>query len=344
MNLLLITSFLVYIFGLFNLLGINPVYFKNQLIWGIISIGIYLLVKKVGIHFFRLNSKFFYWIFLGILIITFVIGMEAKGSKRWIDLYFFSFQGSEFFKFFFMIFLADYFTRNKKFLHDLSFFIKSLIYFLIPTFIIFKQPDLGSAIIYVMIFFSMALFSGIPKKNILKTLMIFMLVIPVGWIFLKGYQKERIISFLNPNVDQSGMAYNMIQAIVTIGSGMFSGKGLGAGTQSGLSFLPESHTDFAFSSLVEQFGFVGGFAVIVLYLIITVIIIRKILTWYYQRNEDGKFKFLLSIGFFSYFIIQVFVNIGMNLGIMPITGITLPLISYGGSSLITWVMLIALMP
>lgn len=344
MNFVLITSFFLYIFGLFNLLGINPAYFKSQLIFGIVGIGIYLLIRKIGLHFFRLNSLLLYWVFIGILIVTFIIGIEVKGSKRWIDFYFFSFQASEFFKFFFMIFLADYFTQNKKYLHDMSFFIKSLVYFLIPTFIIFKQPDLGSAIIYVAIFFGVAWFSGIPKKNILKVLSMAFLIVPVSWLFLKEYQKDRILSFLNPNLDQSGTAYNMIQAIITIGSGKFLGRGLGSGTQSGLSFLPENHTDFAFSSLVEQFGFIGGFAVIFLYVILTVVIIRKILDWYYQRSEDGKFKFLLAIGFFSYFIVQVFVNVGMNLGLMPITGITLPLISYGGSSLITWIMIIALLP
>ncbi len=337
-------SSFIYLFGLFNLLGINHLYFRSQLIFGLIGVFVFLIVKKAGLHFFRANAYPLYWIFLAILIVTFIIGMEVKGSRRWIDLYFFSFQGSEFYKIFFAIFIADFYIKHKRSLKEFSVFVKALIYFLIPTLIIFKQPDLGNAIIFATIFFSITFFSGIPKRSILKLSMLTVFILPLGWMLLKEYQKARILSFLNPHLDQSGNAYNMIQAIITVGSGKFIGKGLGRGTQSELLFLPENHTDFAYSSLVEQFGFVGGFTVIVLYAILAIILLKKIFRYYGEKSEDSQFKFLFTIGFFSYFIVQVFVNIGMNLGIMPITGITLPLISYGGSSLVTWMIAMALLP
>lgn len=342
MSPLFIASLFLYIFGLFNLLGIKPQFFNNQLIFGVVGIFIYIIVRRIGLPFFRVNAKVFYWLFIGILLITYVIGSEIKGSKRWIDFYFFSFQASEFLKIFFMIFMADFFVRSKKSLHELSYFLKSLFYFALPALIIFKQPDLGSAIVYVSIYFSIAFFSGVPLRNIAKVSVLLSFVVPLGWLLLKEYQKARFLSFLNPHLDASGTSYNMLQAIITVGSGNFLGRGLGAGTQSELFFLPENHTDFAYSSLVEQFGFIGGLAVIIIYMAIAFLLIKKIIKFYYDRSEDGKFKFLLTMGFFSFFIVQVFINVGMNLGIMPITGITLPLISYGGSSLITWIIALAL--
>lgn len=344
MSSLLLVSVFILVVGLFNLLGIDPRLFRDHLINVIVGIGTFFLVRKIGIHFFRANYKTFYFVFLGLLALTYIVGIEVKGSKRWIDLFIFSFQASEFYKVFLMVFFAEYFIHNRRNIYNTTFLFKSLGYFFVPAFLVFKQPDLGNTLVYSAIFFSMAFFSGIPKINLFKILLIITAIIPFGWFVLKDYQKIRILSFFNPHLDQAGNAYNMIQAMVTVGSGKFLGRGLGMGTQSGLYFLPENHTDFAYSSLTEQFGFVGGWVVIVLYTILAVILIKKIITYYYERSEEGKFKFLFTIGFFSYFIIHVFVNIGMNLGIMPITGITLPLISYGGSSLITWMIALALIP
>ncbi len=338
------TSLLITAFGIFNLLGINQQYFRNQFIFAIIAVIASLLVRRIGVHYFRFNIHTIYWFFIGLLLITYGIGLEIKGSKRWIDFYFFSFQGSELFKIFFIMFLADFFVRYRKLFRDFTFFLKAFLYFILPALIIFKQPDLGNAIVFTSIFLAIVFFSSMPKKNIVKIVSLGFLILPIGWLFLKDYQKSRILAFLNPNTDQSGTAYNMIQAIITVGSGKFLGRGLGAGTQSGLSFLPENHTDFAFSSYVEQFGFLGGMVLIVLYLIIAIVLIRRIFHFYNQRDDDGKFKFLFLIGFFTFFITQVFINIGMNLGLLPITGITLPLLSYGGSSLLTWFIGIALLP
>lgn len=340
----LIPSLFLYTFGFFNLLGIKRGLILNYVVFFVISLAIMFLVRKVGVQFFRLNSYFFYWLFIGLIVLTYIVGLEAKGSQRWINLYFFNFQASEFFKVFFILFFAEMFATKKRIMHDLSFFLLNVFYFLLPTLLIFKQPDLGSAMVYVFVFFTMIFFSGVPRKYLLYAAALALVFLPAGWYLLHDYQRARILSFFNPHIDRSGDSYNMTQAIITIGSGNFLGHGLGLGTQSRLSFLPENHTDFAFSSLVEQFGFIGGLAVIILYGVMSFIFIKRIIKFFYRTDPDGKFKFLYTLGFFSFMIFQVFVNMGMNLGVLPIAGITLPLISYGGSSLITWMIGLAFMP
>jgi len=340
----LIPSLLIFIFGLLNLLGIGANLFMSQLVYGVLAVLAYVVARRIGYKFFRFNITFFYWIFVVMLIVTYVIGLEIKGSKRWIDLYFFSFQGSEFLKVFFVMYLADFFSKNRRFLNHIGLFLQSCVYFIIPAFIIFKQPDLGNALVYVSIFIMMLLYSHTPKRFIFYILAVISFFSPILWFFLKAYQRARIISFLNPNIDQTGQSYNMMQALITVGSGSFLGKGLSNGTQTKLFFLPENHTDFAFSSLVEQFGFVGGAVVIVLYMCIAYMLIRWIMRYFYAKDDEGSYRFLYMVGFLTYFVTQVFVNIGMNIGIMPITGITLPLISYGGSSLVTFMLFLAMIP
>jgi rod shape determining protein RodA len=336
MILLYLSTFILYIFGLLNLFGVERQYFFKHLIFALVGLGIFFLIRKIGFTFFRLNAKFFYWVFIFIMLITYIIGFEAKGSRRWIDLYFFNFQASEFFKIFFVIFIADYFSKFRSRVTMLTFYLKGLLYFLLPALMIFKQPDLATTIVLSFIFIVLCFFSKIPKKYFLYTLLVGILVLPIGIFFLKDYQKQRITSFFNPHVNKQSTSYNMTQAIISIGSGGLVGRGLGLGTQSQLYFLPENHTDFAFSAMVEQLGFLGGAVVISLYGVIVGVMIKKLVDYYYIKDEEGQFKFFFILGFLAFFIFQIFVNIGMNLGMLPIAGITLPLISYGGSSLITW--------
>lgn len=332
---LLLPSFFLYLFSLFNLLGIRQSLVINHLVFFVIALIFYYVVSKIGRNFFQINIHVIYWFFIFLLVGTYILGLEIKGSRRWIDLYFFNFQPSEFFKIFFILFFAKFLAKENKQMSEIGVFILSLIYFIIPTLIIFKQPDLGNALVYFIIFVSIVLFSYIPKKILLYFILILVLVTPLGWFFMKDYQRDRLTSFLNPHIDQKGASYNMRQALITTGSGQFSGKGLGLGTQSRLYFLPENHTDFAFSSLVEQFGFMGGGIVIGLFAFLMYSIVRKLSRLLSAHDEDSKERFLYAIGFLSYIVFQVVVNIGMNLGIMPVAGIALPFISYGGSSLIT---------
>ena len=341
---IIISSMLLSIFGLFNLFGLDHDLFFRQLIYLIFGFLGYYFLKSIGSHFFRINSKFFYWFFIGILLITFVVGLEIRGSKRWLNFYFFNFQGSEFFKIFFILFLAEILTVRNILANSFSNFFKIFLYFLLPFIIIFKQPDLGNAMVYFFIFFILILFSTVPKKYPGYLIGLIIAFTPVGWLLMKDYQQARIISFIRPQLDTQGTAYNMIQAVITIGSGMFFGRGLGLGTQSRLFFLPENTTDFAFASLVEQFGFFGGFFVLIFFALIFIDLAKKTIYFYYQKSEDGQKKFLYCLGVLTYFVSQTIVNLGMNMGIMPVTGIALPFISYGGSSVMALLLGLALLP
>lgn len=330
--------------GVFNLIGIKQNLVFNQISYTVLGLIAYFTVRKIGKKFFLLNSKVFYRLFILILLSTFVFGLEIKGSRRWIDLFFFNFQASELFKVFFILFMSDFLVGNYIIVHSMSFFLLSFFYFIIPTLLIFKQPDLGNAAVYFFIYISLIMFSDLPKKYLLYFLLVLMLLMPVGWILMKDYQRARITSFFNPMIDQRGTAYNMTQAIITSGSGKFTGRGMGLGPQSKLAFLPENHTDFAFSSLVEQFGFVGGFATLFLFAIIVFSLFVRLIDLYYLKDPQDRKNFFYLIGFLSYFVFQILVNIGMNLGLFPITGIALPFISYGGSAFIALMIGLALLP
>ena len=332
------------VFGLFNLFGLSHDLFIRQIIYLFFGFLSYFIIKSIGSHFFRINSKFFYWFFIAILIITFIVGLEVKGSKRWLNFFFFNFQGSEFFKVFFILFLAEILTIKNILSNTFFNFVKIFLYFLIPFLIIFKQPDLGNAMVYFFIFFTLLLFSNFSKKYLGYLIGFIVLFVPIGWLIMKDYQKARIISFINPHLDVQGSAYNMIQSVITIGSGMFFGRGLGLGTQSRLFFLPENTTDFAFASLIEQFGFFGGFFVLIFFTAIIIYLVKKTIYFYYQKSDLDQKKFLYCLGMLMYFVSQTIINLGMNMGIMPIAGITLPFISYGGSSVMALLIGFALIP
>lgn len=294
----------------------------------------------MGLNFFKLNSGFFCFIALILLLLTFFLGQEIRGSQRWLDFYFFKFQSSEFLKPFFIIYLADLLSNEwSKPISILDFkkiFI-SFLFFLLPTTIVFKQPDLGNTAVLVAIYSSLLFFIGMPRRYFGYFFLFLFVSAPLLWKILADYQKERILSFINPQIDPKGISYNLIQSIITVGSGGLFGRGLGLGTQSRFSFLPENHTDFVFASLVEQFGFVGGVVVIFFYLVIIFQLIKKIFT--YQKES---FILLFLIGATAFLISQIFINIGMNFGILPITGTALPLISYGGSSIVSTMMILGL--
>lgn len=326
-------------------MGMRQDLFFNHIIYFALGLAAFFVVKTVGIHFFRQNSQPIYWILLALLIITFIIGLEVKGSRRWIDLYFFQFQPSELFKVFFIIFLSDFYSKQRFLPSRRDLFLKSFLFFAVPAGIIFLQPDLGTSLVFGAIFVVMTMLSRTPKRYLMALFAIVAILLPIAWNLniLKDYQKNRLTSFIDPSVSKTA-SYNMTQAIIASGSGKFFGRGLGMGKQSQLYFLPEFHTDFAYSSLVEQFGFVGGITVIILYIIMAFYLLQKALLYYSSRDEQGRFKYFYTIGFLTMILFQVFVNIGMNLGVMPIAGITLPFISYGGSSLVTLLIGLALLP
>jgi rod shape determining protein RodA len=312
--------------SLFIISSTNPGLFTQQLIAIIFGIALYIFFANVDYRIWGKFSVMIYALSIFFLAVS-LLGPNIRGSHRWIDIGITSIQPSELIKPFLIIFFAYQISREK--ILDLKTVFKQILFFLPIGFMIFRQPDLGNVIIYLIIFVSILLVAGIPWKYIAVSIVSFGLFLPVAWIILRDYQKLRILSFLNPYLDPAGAGYNALQAVISIGSGQIFGLGLGRGTQSRLLFLPEFHTDFIFASLAEELGFIGGSIIISFYVILLGFILKIAFS-----TEDNFGKYL-AVGIMVQIFIQVFINIGMNLGIMPITGITLPLVSYGGSSVLS---------
>lgn len=270
--------------------------------------------------------KIFYTLTIVLLVTTLIIGFETRGSSRWISIGALNFQPSEFAKPVLILTLAWFWSRNKA--NWISIF-KSFLYTLPIFVLIFVQPDLGTSLTIISIWGGLLIASNISMKKLIMFILAGLLILPASWFFMQDYQRERLISFASPEQDPQGIGFHSIQSTIAVGSGGVFGRGLGRGTQSRLQFLPEFRTDFIFAFIAEEFGFVGSSIVLVLYLIILLLIFQTL-----NRSRD-RFGELICIGVLFMISVQVFVNIGMNVGLLPITGITLPLLSYGGSSLIS---------
>lgn len=303
-----------------------PALFSNQLIYFIAGFVLYLSISSIDYRIWSKFSKLFYIVSF-IFLLTSFFGPQVRGSNRWIDIGFTRLQPSELIKPFIIVVLADFITKSKRNL--VSSLIKPFLIFMPFLLFIFKQPDLGNVLVYLFSFIAIEITNGLSFFYLASITLLTGLMVPLFWFILKDYQKTRILSFLNPHTDPAGTGYNALQAIIAIGSGQIFGLGLGKGTQSHLLFLPEYHTDFVFASLGEELGFLGAAAVILFYFIL----LSRIL--YIAFRTDNKFGKAICMGGFSQIFIQVFINIGMNLGVLPITGITLPLLSFGGSSILS---------
>jgi rod shape determining protein RodA len=332
---LFITSLLlVLILGLITIWSTAPELFFTQLAFAVAGIIIvYLLSKFDTITFFSL-SNFLYIVSLVLLLLTMIVGKNIRGSVRWIDLGIFNLQTSEIIKPLLAITYCQYLTQNK--ITKWGELLKFLGLALIPVILVASQPDLGSALTLICLPLVLLIFTGHFKKLLILGIIVLAVGLPLESRFLKPYQRQRLQTFINPYKDPQGAGYNVIQATIAIGSGGILGKGVKLGTQSHLNFLPERHTDFIFASFVEEFGLVGAAFVLLGYFVIfrTCLLSAKC-----QKENRSS---LLSISIFTIFAFQTTVNIGMNLGIMPVTGITLPLFSYGGSSLLSFAILIGL--
>lgn len=297
----------------------------QQSIFTAVGIIIFFLISSLELKSIKDLIKPLYIFIIVLLIAVFILGIETRGTLRWIPLGLFNIQPSEFAKPILILFLAKFWSENLPSWLNIG---KSLLWTLPIALLIFKQPDLGSALTIIAIWLGMLVSAQISIKKIIVLALIFVSIIPSSWLFLHDYQKERISSFLSPESDPLGKGYNLIQSMIAVGSGEFFGRGLGRGTQSRLQFLPEFRTDFIFASIAEEMGFVGSVLILGLYLFLLAYLLKTA-----QQMVD-QFSLLVILGVVSMVLFQVFVNIGMNIGILPITGITLPLISYGGSSLI----------
>ena len=258
-----------------------------------------------------------------------VFGVTTKGATSWLNFGAFSFQPSDLIKLVLVLVLAKYLARRHVEIRAMKHLIITGFYFLIPFILIFLQPDFGSAFILFCIWFGMILVAGISKKHLLGLFTIGLALFMVMWTFvLKEYQKDRLRTFVDPLSDIQGTGYNAYQSMIAVGSGQFIGKGVGYGTQSRLNFLPEYETDFIFAAVSEEWGFVGSIIILLLFGVITI----RILMIGYRMN--GNFGILFSVGLSIYIMSHVLINIGMNIGLMPVTGVTLPFMSYGGSHLL----------
>ena len=342
---LLILEIVLFGIGIWNLISATGVedkslgLYKSQLIW--FAIGMALTGLILLLHYSLLSRAGYVLYFLNVLLLVAVLvaGKSSLGAKRWIGFGSLRMQPSEFMKLTMVVCLAKYFERDR---NSGGYTLKDLILpsllVGVPALLIMMQPDLGTAMIVLLTFGSMMLFLKINPKTLLLLGLAAAVALPTAYQFaLKPYQKMRIISFIDPMSDPKGSGYNSIQSMIAVGSGRLLGKGYRQGTQSHLNFLPEHHTDFIFSVFSEEHGFIGCFILVALYFAF----LMNGLSVSYQSND--KFAMLLSFGILSVFFWHIVINMGMVMGILPIVGVPLPFLSYGGSALLTAVLGVAIL-
>lgn len=304
--------------------------FIKQVSYAVIGIALFLFFSFFDFSRLTRISRYLYLFLSFSLILVLFVGRSVQGSSRWFNLKFFSFQPAEFTKIIIVLILARFFALRRGEINIWKNILLSFIYVLIPIVLIAKEPDLGSAIIIFVIWLGILFVSNVNKKVFVYLFVAFAVLSALSWGFvLKSYQKSRVETFLNPQLDPKGRGYNVQQAIISVGSGGVWGTGLGKGLQSQLRFLPERQTDFIFASAAEELGLVGSVVMLVLYFLL---LYRLLVIYRLSRDDLGRF---IVAGVFFMVLGQSVINIGMNMGVLPVTGIPLPFISYGGSSLIT---------
>ncbi len=307
----------------------TPLYLK-QILWLTIGLGAMLGIAFVEYRYYTDFAYIVYTTAVILLILVLGYGIITSGAQRWVKVGTLTFQPSEFVKISLIMALAKFFQRSPGregySLRHLAF---PFFLLFLPMALILKQPDLGTAIILLLVFLSILIFVKVRWSSLITLGVIGGLILPLAWRFLKDYQKRRIIIFFNPDLDPLGAGYHLIQSKIAVGSGGIFGKGFMKGTQCKLGFLPEQHTDFIFSALGEEWGLVGCFVLVGLYFLL--------IQWGLRIAIGSKDRFgaILSFGVVAMLFWHIFINIGMVLGLMPVVGIPLPLLSYGGSFLLS---------
>jgi rod shape determining protein RodA len=304
-------------------------YVKQQLIYILAGIALAFLISLIDYHEIEKLALPLYLAAVAALIYVIFFGRTTGGAQRWIVIAGYDFQPSEFAKIALICFLANYFYSQKEKLSYSIYFSLPFLFTIIPMLLIFRQPDLGSSMVFLAILLCMIFVAGIKWKHIIMMFLITLASFPILWSFLKDYQKNRLILFINPNLDPLGAGYNVIQSKVAIGSGGLLGQGLFSGIQSQLKFLPAQHTDFVFSVIGEEMGFFGA----VLLLILFVIVLWKGIK--IAQEAPDLLGTFLATGVVAFLFFHIFINIGMAMGLMPATGLPLSFISYGGTFMIS---------
>lgn len=326
---ILVIALLLTIFGFYNQYSIGNGWntrMDKQMVSLAIGILAIIIIQFIKLDLIVKYSPLGFILgLLTLLVIPLGGGKEIYGAARWIDIGHFQFQPSEFSKIF-LILILSYVLLLK--LNNFIKFIFALLFFSIYGLLVYIQPDLGTSLVLVSIFILTVFFSKIPLKYLGVLFLIFILILPFAWFSLRDYQKARMLVFLNPGLDPGGIGYNLRQALIAIGSGEYYGKGFLKGTQARLGFLPVPLSDFALASLLEEGGFRLGILILSLYIIFLILMVSLI---NYPEEFSGK---LIISGIIGMFIFEIVVNISMNIGLIPVVGLPLPFISYGGSAMI----------
>ena len=298
----------------------------------------FIVMAQVPGFILRLITPYLYFFGIVLLFMVFLFGVEGKGAKRWIDFGVVNLQPSEFFKILMPLALAIWFNfcsennLNKTLIWSIAILMLGL-----PSMMIALQPDLGSAIMVIIAGLLVIFIAGIPMLVIILAIFASLIAMPIVWNTMHEYQKQRVWTFLDPNEDPLGSGYQIIQSQIAIGSGGISGKGWNQGTQTQLDFLPEHHTDFIFAVIAESFGLIGAMALIVFFLLVCAY------GFNIAANAETRFLKLVGSSITALIFFYTFVNIAMVVGLLPIVGLPLPLISYGGSSLITYALILGIL-
>lgn len=323
--------------SLFGLVTMNSFtgengYFDRQVIWLCVSVAAFFGASVVDWTFLRRTQVLMALLggLVAVLGFLLVAGSAIKGAQSWLDFGFASFQPTDFAKVLLVLILAKYFSRRHVEIARIRHVIVSGVYAFILFALVAMQPDFGGAVIIALVWLGMVLVSGISKKHLLILFSCAALAFALLWNFgFKEYQKNRVLSFIHPLSDIQGTGYNAYQSTIAVGSGQILGKGIGYGTQSKLKFLPEYQTDFIFAAFAEEWGFVG----VLLFMGTFSVLVWRIVA--NARRGATNFEILFGLGLAILFVGHFFINVGMNMGLMPVTGITLPFVSYGGSHLLT---------
>lgn len=332
---IVISAILLNLISLVVISSIDVSFFRNQLVFSLISFVGFFIFSAINIKQLKNLSIFFYASSILLLSLAFFFGSETRGAKRWIEVFGITIQFSELVKPFLILAFASLLSLWKEKIIFKNIII-SVALFLPIAFILFRQPDLGNMVIYSLGFLFMLLSAGMNLWYLVLAILFIAISFPIVWKILADYQRGRIVTFINPGHDPLGIGYNAIQSTIAVGSGLLFGRGLGRGVQSQLQFLPERHTDFIFATFSEEFGFLGSLILLIFYFILLYRILQI------ARKSQERFDNYVVLGVFSILLFQMFINIGMNIGIVPITGVTLPLVSYGGSSLVSTMIMLGI--
>jgi len=341
---LFITMLLITVIGVVAIYsaGYDPVsdsvktYYVKQIYWLVIGYILFFTFSSIGHKRLVKYAYVFYIMGILVLLAVLILGHVGMGARRWIAVGGFRVQPSEIFKFIWVIFLARLYIEIGREKYGLLGILKKFIWAVPPFALVFLQPDLGTAGTFLVIWGMLLLVIGIKRMTFMLIIASLIFAAPVLWSQMKPYQKKRVITFMNPEKDPFGSGYHVIQSKIAIGSGGLTGKGFLKGTQSHLKFIPERHTDFIFSVIAEEFGLVGSLVIISLFMIM---LLRIMLISLNAKEPAGK---LICFGVSGFIFFQFYVNLAMTAGIMPVVGIPMPLVSYGGSSLLTFMSMLGL--